>query len=184
MTVKQPEKSESDRLIELQPLDQQPAPPRHVEKSGGVSIGLDGDYGRPVPENPPHLCPQCDYNLTGLVSRRCPECGTPFTLSEARRHARLCVPEGRWERWELRFQTVQFHIGLVLIIGSAIVVIITAKASVGAAAAVRLSVAAGLAGMVLVGALVLRVYYQRSWADAILLAGLCFATIAAIFLVT
>lgn len=41
----------------------------------------------PVPAQPLHLCPNCDYNLTGLVSRRCPECGDSFTLSEARHRA-------------------------------------------------------------------------------------------------
>jgi hypothetical protein len=42
----------------------------------------------PVPGKPLHLCPNCDYILTGLVERRCPECGEPFTLSDARWHAR------------------------------------------------------------------------------------------------
>jgi fucose permease len=28
------------------------------------------------------VCPNCGYNLTGLTSTRCPECGTPFTLDE------------------------------------------------------------------------------------------------------
>ncbi len=29
---------------------------------------------------PVHLCAQCGYNLTGLLSRQCPECGTAFSL--------------------------------------------------------------------------------------------------------
>jgi hypothetical protein len=28
------------------------------------------------------VCPTCGYNLTGLESTRCPECGTQFTLNE------------------------------------------------------------------------------------------------------
>ncbi|MDB5294009.1 MAG: hypothetical protein JWL69_5250 [Phycisphaerales bacterium] len=28
------------------------------------------------------VCPNCEYNLTGLTSTRCPECGTQFTLDE------------------------------------------------------------------------------------------------------
>jgi hypothetical protein len=28
------------------------------------------------------VCPTCGYNLTGLTSTRCPECGTQFTLDE------------------------------------------------------------------------------------------------------
>jgi hypothetical protein len=28
------------------------------------------------------VCPNCGYNLTGLQSTRCPECGTQYTLDE------------------------------------------------------------------------------------------------------
>ena len=28
------------------------------------------------------VCPHCGYNLTGLQSTRCPECGTLYTLDE------------------------------------------------------------------------------------------------------
>jgi len=38
----------------------------------------------PIPDSPPHVCPGCRYSLTGLTSRRCPECGESFTLSDAR----------------------------------------------------------------------------------------------------
>jgi len=37
-----------------------------------------------IPPFPLHLCPTCNYNLTGLTEFRCPECGNEFTLSEAR----------------------------------------------------------------------------------------------------
>lgn len=33
-----------------------------------------------VPATPVHTCGQCGYNLTGLFSRQCPECGTAFSL--------------------------------------------------------------------------------------------------------
>ena len=44
------------------------------------------DYARPrtVPSHPLHQCPTCDYILTGLTGRRCPECGEIFDLREAR----------------------------------------------------------------------------------------------------
>jgi len=50
---------------------------------------------RPIPAYPVHLCPNCDYNLTGLTSRICPECGQPFNVRDARYHATREVPEVR-----------------------------------------------------------------------------------------
>ncbi|HVP13020.1 MAG TPA: hypothetical protein VMV94_17730 [Phycisphaerae bacterium] len=54
----------------------------------------------PVPQDPLHACPNCDYNLTGLISRRCPECGQPFTLIDARSHGFDLSEDGReYRRW-------------------------------------------------------------------------------------
>ena len=35
----------------------------------------------------PPVCPQCQYNLTGLTSNRCPECGRIFLKAELKRNA-------------------------------------------------------------------------------------------------
>ena len=53
----------------------------------------------PIPESPLHLCPNCNYNLTGLTCHRCPECGQHFTLAEARLHAYKTTPDGPQEGW-------------------------------------------------------------------------------------
>jgi len=45
---------------------------------------LIGDKG---PSDVPPLCIGCGYNLTGVVSARCPECGRPFSLDEINRKA-------------------------------------------------------------------------------------------------
>lgn len=37
----------------------------------------------PIPRVPAHVCPHCRYHLTGLTTRRCPECGKLFTQREA-----------------------------------------------------------------------------------------------------
>lgn len=46
-------------------------------------------------------CPHCDYNLTGIESPRCPECGTPLDWPALRKAA--AAERGRegpaWERW-------------------------------------------------------------------------------------
>ncbi len=69
--------------IELEPLDLEPAPQRNVGQFPDARTNsFDGVYT--IPEKPLHLCPTCDYNLTGLTSRRCPECGEAFDLHEAR----------------------------------------------------------------------------------------------------
>ena len=36
----------------------------------------------------PPICPQCGYNLTGLTSPRCPECGRVFHRKEVEQRAR------------------------------------------------------------------------------------------------
>ena len=56
----------------------------------------------PVPSWPAHLCPRCDYDLTGLTSRRCPECGAAFTLVAAREHAYEKSEAGHLQRCEER----------------------------------------------------------------------------------
>jgi hypothetical protein len=37
-----------------------------------------GDHKDENSSNPPGFCRACGYNLTGNVSGRCPECGTPI----------------------------------------------------------------------------------------------------------
>ena len=73
---------EPQRLVELEPSSVVDTP-RHVIHGSEAGVPCDG----PIPQHPLHLCPYCDYNLTGLTSRRCPECGQEFTLSEARHRA-------------------------------------------------------------------------------------------------
>lgn len=38
----------------------------------------------PVPAVPLRTCSTCGYHLTGLLSRKCPECGTPFSIAAGR----------------------------------------------------------------------------------------------------
>lgn len=87
-----------------------------TEPSAGASLfGKErGDHG-PVPASPLHLCPSCDYELRGLRSRRCPECGTAFTLSEARIKGSEKAPETRQDRRAVLTDRLQFVSGLFLL---------------------------------------------------------------------
>ena len=63
-----------------------------------------------------HLCPNCDYNLTGLIERRCPECGEPFDLGEARfRGFELSEGGASLRHWE-KLDWVRRGLGVGLII--------------------------------------------------------------------
>lgn len=93
MNVEYPEKSQSKRsteneeqghpAIDLEPLSIIDTP-RYVVHETGDSYSRDDMPLAPIPERPLHLCPTCNYNLTGLTRYRCPECGNRFTLNDAR----------------------------------------------------------------------------------------------------
>ncbi len=79
--------TDRDPLINVEPVKQVTVQ-RHLsdeERASGIEPHLI-DHGE-VPKRPPHICPNCDYDLRGLTSRRCPECGEEFTLLEARMRA-------------------------------------------------------------------------------------------------
>ncbi len=91
-----------DPLIELVP--QPPGVCRKESIPDGLRVGAEpGTAGQPIPNKPQHICPACDYLLTGLTTRRCPECGECFTLRDARiRAMQLTADVQRLRRKALR----------------------------------------------------------------------------------
>ena len=183
MNAEQPKEREPARLIELQPLDEVPPPPRHVGKSGEVVAGLAGDHGRPVPEQPLHLCPECDYNLTGLVSRKCPECGTPFTLSEARRHADGFSPAAQRDRRSARLDRIFFYGGLVLLVAGMVTPMVIPWGGVARIVALRFWMFV-LTILILTVAWVFKSALDRPWSDGMIMAGLLSLAFTVVYLLT
>lgn len=177
------EQREPAKLVELQPLDEAPLPSRHVGKSGEVIIGLGGDHGRPVPEQPPHICPECDYNLTGLVSRRCPECGTAFTLSEARQHAGVFSLVAERDRRSVRLDRITFYSGLVLLVAGMVTPMVIPWGGYGRIVALRFWMTV-LTMLILAIAWVWKSKLDRPWSDGMVFAGLLSIGFAVAYLLT
>lgn len=67
--------------------------PSILLRIGGGSYLLFGAkwiVDKAIPSNRPY-CPNCGYDLTGAVSKRCTECGTPFRAEDVRPP---CVDDG------------------------------------------------------------------------------------------
>lgn len=105
--------------FELEPLVA-PNVSRHVESTPtGPGARIDDT---PVPARPLHLCPCCDYNLTGLRSRRCPECGEPFALPDARRRGFETSDEMKTLIRSTRWADGRKGVGITLVVASFIAV--------------------------------------------------------------
>lgn len=132
----------------------------------------------PVPAEPLHLCPTCDYNLTGLTARRCPECGEAFTLPDARDrgveksigYRRYFVTE-RYEQWK-------FLIGWALIVAGFLMPVLWRPWS-RPAWGLRGGGMIFLTPIFLAFACFYKEIRDTTWADAILVAGLGAALLGA-----
>src|SRR5437660_10460211 len=68
------------------------------------TVSLGGPYER--------MCQTCGYNLRGLTSNRCPECGTffdPAQLAEARIPWRQRAALGNWKAYWQTVRLAMFH---------------------------------------------------------------------------
>jgi hypothetical protein len=68
-----------------------------------------------VPNSTSYRCAHCDYILAGLTSRRCPECGEPFTIDEALLHGRESPPDMAILFAAVRRDTFKFYAGVFML---------------------------------------------------------------------
>lgn len=104
-------------LIELESFSQIDTPRYVVHGQDDDGRGAREPEG-PVPEKLLHLCPTCDYILAGLTSRRCPECGAPFTLADARGRAIDASPGMRRFYHRLVVGRIAGRIGIGLMVAA------------------------------------------------------------------
>ncbi len=167
----QASEGESIELEPFQPIET----PRHVVQDGGEPYTRGQILEGPVPASPLHLCPTCDYILTGLSSGRCPECGESFTLDEARCRAidkspavRRLIRGSQAGRWG-GILGAAFLVGAVLALNLRVG---------GAPPWVHLRPSAGggtmsvLAAVILLFALMAKSLFDSEWSHLLLISGL------------
>ncbi len=169
------EPSTESASVELEPLSLHPESPRYVPGNERAPR-VDGDYGQGIPEKPLHVCPECDYILTGLTSRRCPECGTPFTLAKARQRAIELTPKGREDTQAIRAEQIMLYVGVGLLLLSTLGPIVWHGMGTTLGGFWLVSVNA----TIVVVACMMKGYFDLRWGSAILCAGLVTAGIAAL----
>lgn len=160
--------------IELEPVVSETIQ-RHIPESKRVALAEAGlPEGSPIPEKPLHVCPNCDYNLTGLASRRCPECGEEFSLHEARmRGVEMSKPIQRMLRRE-RIERMKVYVGTAAIVFSVWWQNVTpgsVSGWLGFQLSPRGTVMLALMPMLFVIIWGYKTVWDRSWSDAIFLAG-------------
>lgn len=71
-----------------------------------------------VPNSTNYRCANCDYILAGLTSRRCPECGEPFTINQALMHGLESSTELSVLHSAMRRDSVKFYAGVFMLIAA------------------------------------------------------------------
>lgn len=158
--------------------------PRYVIHDGGACYTRAVMPLPPVPSRPLHLCPYCDYNLTGLTTYRCPECGEPFTISEARQRAMELSPDFRYLRWSARLGRFGGVFGFLLLVAAAVL----PNAIAGGCAnypAITVTGAGllswGFLMVLILTACLVKSFIDASWSQLLLAVGLLAASVTVMF---
>ena len=99
-----------------------------------------------------------------------------FTLSEARRRGGEMTEEARQDARVLRFETIKFYTGLTLLIAGYLAPIVWSPT------ALRKWVMTVLVGTMVTLVFMYKVFFQKGWHHAMLVAGLLSATLGAMIL--
>jgi hypothetical protein len=129
-----------------------------------------------VPNSTNYRCAHCNYILAGLTSRRCPECGEPFTIDSAQMHGREPAPDMVNLISAVRRDTIKFYSGVGLLVAGFMIPNI-------AGGAFRTSGPMSFRGLVMLiiifPAMMFTAYFRQSgdfkWCDLLLFAGLIIA---------
>ncbi|MBI5763351.1 MAG: hypothetical protein HZA51_07495 [Planctomycetes bacterium] len=178
------DEKENAPRIELEPVVSETIP-RHIPEADRAALAEAGlPESSPIPEKPLHVCPNCDYNLTGLASRRCPECGEEFTLHEARMcGVEMSAPIQRMLRRE-RFEQIKAYVGSAAIVLSVWWQNVrpgSVSGWLGLQLSPRGTVMLALMPMLFVIIWGYKTVWDRSWSDAIFLAGAATGALAVLF---
>ncbi len=165
---------ETTPRIELQPVVSETIK-RHIPESDRAALAEAGlSEASPIPDRPAHVCPTCDYNLTGLTSRRCPECGAEFTLLEARMRGVEVSDSVRRMMRLVRIDQIKTYVGVACIVVSFWYQNVT-PGSVSGWLGLQIS-PVGVLMLALMPMMFIIIWgykhvWDRSWSDAIFLAG-------------
>lgn len=167
-TPQEPDDRSNDP-IELEPAIE-PTMPRYIVSSASERSKAT-DTGAAVPDSPLHLCPKCEYDLRGLLSRKCPECGTPFTLAGARRVGLQYLPETKTDLTVAQQEQTRQRIGLALFACALIVPFILSPTNW------QLFFSMIRIVIILMFATMYKIWSQQAWHKIIFVAGIIAATI-------
>jgi hypothetical protein len=172
---------ETPPRIELQPVVSETIQ-RHIPESERAALAEAGlPESSPIPDRPEHVCPTCDYNLTGLTSRTCPECGAEFTLLEARMRGVETSDSVRRMMRLVRMDQIKTYVGaagIAVSFWSQNVASGSLSGWLGLQLSPRGTVMLALLPMLFIVIWGYKQVWDRSWPDAILLAGIASATLA------
>lgn len=160
--------------IELEPLgsevivpnDRLPPPPIFAAPSFF-------DDGAPLPDRDGMRCPNCDYDVRGLPSRICPECGNTFRVSDVKKAGLPYVPGFEEDFKAIRRANIHRYVGFALIAASML--------TWGVMGVHPVIVIAFTIPLILIGMLVTTAF-QRPFETGVFITGLICAGVSAFFI--